>query len=84
MSTNIAAKAWRPASSSDGRSGTCSSGAMVKAIGNVDASDTHAVHRAASPPFGGHAVTNRSPQSASGCQPALSNDAGRCGTWSYA
>ena len=48
MSTSIAAIASRPASSSDGRSGTCSTGASVSAIGNVDASGTHAVQRAES------------------------------------
>jgi len=82
MSTSIAAKAWRPSSSSDGRSGTCSNGARVNAIGNVDASGTQADQRAGSGVVDGDAVTNRSPQSASGFHPAFSSEAGRCGTWS--
>jgi len=84
MSTRISANASRPASSSDGRSGTCSTGASVNAMGNVEASGTHAVHGAESLPLVADELTKRSPQSASGFHPAFNSEAGRCGTWSYA
>lgn len=83
MSTSNTANAFRPWSSSDGRSGTWSLGARVSAIGKVEASGTHAVHRLPTSPFPDpEEATNRSPHSASGFQPAASSDVGRCGTWS--